>query len=100
MQIKTSQLSKESLVAIVDAAREAGVVGDGMITNYYKYDLISDLVATGKQLTAIEEKLKKRMSGSKHVQLAKRRVQLINRYHRKHKEAKPFLPKEDENAPK
>ena len=50
MKIKTSQLSKESLIVIADAARQTNVIPEGLILDFYKRDLASQINAIRRQL--------------------------------------------------
>ena len=86
MDIKTNMLSKESLVEIVDAARESCVVPDSMIAGWYKHDLVSQLKATQQQIGKIEERTKnKKLTRSEYAALCKKHNQLCSLFHKKYK---------------
>lgn len=77
MKIKTSQLSKTSLVAIIDALRKEGVIRDDLIIASYKRDLTSHLISIKRQLEKIESKLnRKKVSMQNHNKLVRKYNQL------------------------
>lgn len=58
MKIKTNQLSKKSLVEIVDVMREDHFIPDSLLLSFYKYDLASQVAAIRNELEKIGKKAK------------------------------------------
>jgi|GEM_PF-2901904 len=76
--IKTDELSKASLVAIVDAARGARMFPESLIIDFYKHDLSSSINVIVQQQGRIEKELNtnKTLSRKAYAALAKKYNQI------------------------
>jgi hypothetical protein len=73
MKIKTDQLSKASLVIIVDAAREQKIVGETFIAQAYNITLRDQCNDIHRQMKAIDKKLEdKKLSRKAYATLVKK----------------------------
>lgn len=84
MKIKTAELSKESLVNIVDILRDEHVVREPLVVAFLRADLAKQYASIEKQQREVDKKLKvKRLSKRAYTTLLKKYNQLAVRGNKK-----------------